>query len=99
MGLAYDDFGAGQSRLMELAEVPPDVIKLDRSLIQGINDSQPRQDLVRALVKVMLDQGSEVLAEGVETESECAVCYELGCQLAQGFLIHHPATLDDLTLR
>jgi len=89
--LAYDDFGAGRSRLRELTEVPPNFIKLDMSLIRGIDTNAPRQELVRALTKVMNDLGTSVLAEGIETEAEFAACIELGCELAQGFLIQRPA--------
>lgn len=89
--LAYDDFGAGQSRLMELAEVPPDFIKFDMSLIRGIDGSPGRQELVRALSKVMRDLGIRVLAEGIETEDERAMCLELGCELGQGYLLSRPA--------
>lgn len=96
LGLAYDDFGAGRSRLMELAEVPPDVIKLDKALIRDIDRSQSRQELVRALVRVMVDQGVEVLAEGVESEAEAEVCSEVGCVLGQGYLWCRPASAADL---
>jgi EAL domain-containing protein (putative c-di-GMP-specific phosphodiesterase class I) len=91
IGLAYDDFGAGQSRLMELVEVPPDVIKLDMALIRDIDQSKKREDLVRALVAVMRDMGIQVLAEGIERAEEAAVCRELGCALAQGYLFGRPA--------
>ncbi len=91
IGLAYDDFGAGQSRLMELVEVPPDVIKLDMTLVRDIDASPKRQDLVRALIAVMRDLGIQVLAEGIESEAESKVCQALGCELGQGFLFGHPA--------
>jgi len=94
--LAYDDFGAGQSRLMELAEVPPDFIKLDLSIVRGIDASKPRRDLVAALTGVMKDLGIQVLAEGIETEEERAACEEIGCELAQGFLFGRPARIDEL---
>lgn len=94
--LAYDDFGAGRSRLMELAEVPPDFLKLDMSLIRRIDASAGRQELVAALVKVMNDQGIRVIAEGIETSAEHDTCRQLGCELGQGFLIRHPAPADDL---
>ena len=91
VGLAYDDFGAGQSRLMELVEVPPDYLKLDMSLVRDIDRSGKRQELVRALVHVMTDLGIAVLAEGVEREAEGATCIELGCALGQGYLYGRPA--------
>lgn len=90
LGLAYDDFGAGQSRLMELIEVPPDYLKLDMSLVRDIDRNPKRQELVRALVHVMSDLGIAVLAEGVEREGEGEVCRDLGCTLAQGFFYGRP---------
>lgn len=94
--LAYDDFGAGRSRLTELAEVPPDFLKLDMGLIRGIDRSGGRQELVAAIVKVMNDRGVRVIAEGIETAEEHATCQALGCELGQGFLIRHPASAGDL---
>lgn len=94
--LAYDDFGAGRSRLMELAEVPPDFLKLDMGLIRGIDESPGRQELVAALVKVMNDTGIRVIAEGIETRGEHLTCRQLGCELGQGFLIRHPVPAQDL---
>jgi EAL domain-containing protein (putative c-di-GMP-specific phosphodiesterase class I) len=90
IGLAYDDFGAGQSRLMELVEVPPDVIKLDMALVRDIDENTKRQDLVGALVTVMRDMGIEVLAEGIERQAEADTCRQLGCELGQGYLFGKP---------
>ncbi len=94
--LAYDDFGAGRARLMELAEVPPDFLKLDMSLIRAIDESPNRQELVAALVRVMREVGVRVIAEGIETNEEHVTCRELGCELGQGFLIRHPVPVTDL---
>src|SRR5262249_21664446 len=55
--LAYDDFGAGQARLAQLAEAPPDYIKLDRVLIQDVHQMPARQELIRALTRVASDLG------------------------------------------
>jgi malonate-semialdehyde dehydrogenase (acetylating)/methylmalonate-semialdehyde dehydrogenase len=96
IGLAYDDFGAGQSRLMELVEVPPDYLKLDMSLVRDIDQSPKRQDLVRALVSFMCDLGIEVIAEGIERVEEADTCRELGCSLGQGFFLG-PTLLDHVT--
>ncbi len=94
--LAYDDFGAGRARLMELAEVPPDFLKLDMALVRDIDTSPNRQELVAALLGVMREVGVRVIAEGIETNEELRVCRELGCELGQGFLIRHPAPAVDL---
>ncbi len=94
MRLSYDDFGAGQGRLLELVEVPPDVLKFDMQLIRDIDSaSTNRQQLLRSLVQVAKNSGSTPLAEGVETEAEHAVCVELGFELGQGYLYGRPQPL------
>ena len=71
MQLAYDDFGAGQSRLVELMAVSPDVVKFDMTLIRDINLAPPRQQQMLAnLVRMVREMGIKALAEGVETEAE-----------------------------
>jgi EAL domain-containing protein (putative c-di-GMP-specific phosphodiesterase class I) len=90
--LAYDDFGAGQSRLLELVEVPPHVIKFDMHLIRGIHKfSAERREMVRSLVQIARNLGVASLAEGVETADEAAACRELGFELAQGYFFGRPS--------
>ena len=85
--LAYDDFGAGQARLMELVEVPPDVLKFDMSLIQGIAAaSSQRRNMLASLVQIVRALHVTALAEGIETAEDAAVCRDLGFELAQGYL-------------
>lgn len=95
IGLAYDDFGSGQARLMELIEVPPDVLKFDVSLVQGLpTASASHRSTIGSLIRIVQDLNVTPLAEGVETEEEAAICRELGFELAQGFLFGRgePAT-------
>jgi EAL domain-containing protein (putative c-di-GMP-specific phosphodiesterase class I) len=91
VGLAYDDFGAGQARLLELAEVPPHYLKFDMSFIRDI-DSAPlsRQRLLTSLVSVARDLLVYTVAEGVETAEEADVCMRLGFTHAQGFYFGKP---------
>jgi EAL domain-containing protein (putative c-di-GMP-specific phosphodiesterase class I) len=90
--LAYDDFGVGQSRLNVLAEVAPDCVKFDMSLIRDIDTATAqRQQLVSALVQMVRNLGIATLAEGVETESENATCRQMGFELGQGYLYGRPA--------
>lgn len=96
IGLAYDDFGAGQARLMELVEVPPDFIKLDVRLVRDIDTSSLRQGLIVALIRIMRDLNIKVLAEGVETEGEALCCQQIGCQYAQGYLFGRPVPVDQI---
>lgn len=94
---AYDDFGAGQARLLELADVPAHFVKFDRALIRDLHKATERkQQLVRDLVKMVLAAGSVPLAEGVEDEAEAAVCIDMGFQLIQGYLTGRPMPPDSL---
>jgi EAL domain-containing protein (putative c-di-GMP-specific phosphodiesterase class I) len=94
IGLAYDDFGAGQSRLKEFADAPPDFVKLDMSMIRDIQRLEARQDLVRALVRFGNDLGVGMIAEGIETAEEAALCQDLGCHFGQGYLFGRPESLE-----
>lgn len=90
VGLAYDDFGAGQSRLAELAEVPPDYVKLDMRLIQGIDGKDGRRDVVQAICELASKLRITVIAEGIERPGELDTCVKAGCRVGQGFLLGHP---------
>lgn len=87
---AYDDFGAGQARLIELTDIPPDYLKFDKMMIEGIETAQPRQEMVGALLRVVRRLGVRVIAEGVETELVAGICQRLGCELGQGYLFGRP---------
>jgi EAL domain-containing protein (putative c-di-GMP-specific phosphodiesterase class I) len=92
MELAYDDFGAGQSRLLELADVPPHVIKFDMHMIRGIGSfSRERRQMVQSLVQIVRSLGAAPLAEGVETAEEAAACQGIGFEFAQGYFFGRPA--------
>jgi len=88
--VAYDDFGAGQARFLELADVPPDFVKLDMQLVRNIDQAEPRRNLLRALAGVSTQLGIRVIAEGVETQEEALVCRELGCEFGQGYFFGLP---------
>ena len=91
---AYDDFGAGQARLIELTDIPPDYLKFDKGMIEGIEAAAPRQEMVGALLRVVRSLGVRVIAEGVETELVASICQRLGCDLGQGFLFGRPVRID-----
>ncbi len=100
MGLAYDDFGAGQARLKELFEVPPDVLKFDLKFVHGIAFSPPQhRATIQSLIRIVRDLNVVPLAEGVETTEEAVVCQELGFELAQGYLFGHAETASHWTSR
>lgn len=99
MGLAYDDFGEGQSRLNELVECCPDFVKFDISLIRNIDTaSSQRQQLLASLVQMVRNLGIRSVAEGVETEAENQTCQEMGFDLGQGFLYGRPAPARKLNI-
>lgn len=98
MGLAYDDFGAGQARLVELVDVPPDYLKFDINLIRGIGTATPeRQRMLESFVRITQDLGIVALAEGVEEEADHEVCRQMGFACAQGYLYGRPAALRKLS--
>ncbi len=95
--LAYDDFGAGRSRLMELVKAPPDFLKFDASLIRNLDAAGPQQvRLLSTLVDMVRDFNICTLAEGIETLGELEACRALGFDLAQGFYFGLPLEADDL---
>jgi len=95
--LAYDDFGAGRSRLMELVKAPPDFLKFDASLIRHLDAAGPQQvRLLSTLVDVVRDFNICTLAEGIETIGEVEACRAIGFDLAQGFYFGMPLPAADL---
>jgi EAL domain-containing protein (putative c-di-GMP-specific phosphodiesterase class I) len=95
ISLAYDDFGAGQGRLAELIEVPPDYLKFDLRLVQNIHTAQSKhQNMLAQLVKMIRDFGIAPLAEGIECAAEGETCQQLGFEYAQGFYYGRPRPLE-----
>lgn len=91
ISLAYDDFGSGQTRLMELAEVPPEILKFDIKITRGLPTATvAHRSTIESLIRIAHDLNVTVLAEGVETQEEAAACEDLGFELAQGFLFGRP---------
>jgi EAL domain-containing protein (putative c-di-GMP-specific phosphodiesterase class I) len=97
IGLAYDDFGAGQARLVELGDVPPDYLKFDIELVHEIDRASPeRKRMLASLVRIVNDLGIASLAEGVETEAEHDACRDMGFAFAQGYYYGKAALAQEL---
>jgi EAL domain-containing protein (putative c-di-GMP-specific phosphodiesterase class I) len=97
VALAYDDFGAGQARLFELAEAPPHYLKFDRRFVTDLDHAPTsRQRLVASLVAAARELLVRTVAEGVETEEEGAACMRAGFSHAQGYHFGRPATGETL---
>ncbi len=98
IGLAYDDFGTGQTRLLELAKLPPDFLKFDISIIRNIHLAPRRlHKMVVTFIKAACDLGTATLAEGIECEKESETCRKLGFEYAQGYLFGKPLPIGELS--
>ncbi len=89
--IAVDDMGAGYSGLAQILAIHPRYLKLDRSLVKGIDGDRERAAMVSALVGYAESVGSLLVAEGMETASELRTLVGLGVPLAQGFYLGRPA--------
>ena len=92
--IAVDDAGAGYASFRHILKLRPDVIKLDNSLIRQVDSDRGYRALAAALVRFAEETGSEVVAEGVETQAELQVLEELEVGHAQGYLLGRPAPLE-----
>ena len=101
--VAIDDFGTGYSSLSRLADLPIDVLKIDRSFVNKLeSDPTSGRKLVGTVISLAHAFGMKAVAEGVETESQLALLWQMGCDQAQGFLYSRPlptAELLDLLTR
>ena len=89
--LAVDDLGAGYSNLKYIADLSPQVVKLDRGLIESMQIGTRQHRLVRALVRLCEDLGTKVVAEGIETASEAEAAVDAGVHYGQGFYYARPS--------
>jgi EAL domain-containing protein (putative c-di-GMP-specific phosphodiesterase class I)/GGDEF domain-containing protein len=90
---AVDDAGSGYAGLGSIANLEPDFIKLDISLINAIDTNFIKQNLVQTMVHFANDHGAKVIAEGVERAEEFKTVQDLGVHLVQGFFLHRPQSM------
>jgi diguanylate cyclase (GGDEF)-like protein len=88
--VAVDDAGAGYAGLQQLMRVSPDLIKLDRSLVQNIHEDPAKQALVDSFVRFGRRTGAQVVAEGIEIEEELRVLADLDVTYGQGYFLAKP---------
>ena len=94
MKLAFDDFGVGRARLVELSEVRPDVVKFDMKLTRDIHRAtEKRKEVVALIAKMVNDLGIQSLAEGVECVESHEILREMNFTLAQGFYYGKPSPI------
>lgn len=89
--IALDDAGAGRCGLQAIAEVLPDVVKVDRALVAGMDAHRGRRAAVAALAGLARDLGIVLVAEGIETPGELRAARDAGVPLGQGFLLGRPS--------
>lgn len=89
--LALDDFGTGYSSLGSIVEMPIDLVKIDRSLIQGIKVGSKSYQLYQGIIFIIKSLGLISIAEGIETEEELEILKKLGCDRVQGYYLHRPS--------
>jgi EAL domain-containing protein (putative c-di-GMP-specific phosphodiesterase class I) len=90
VSVALDDFGAGHSSLRRLRDLPVDVVKLDRSLVDPLDRDPTMSAIVSAILSLAARLHLEVVAEGIENELQRDELRRLGCRYGQGYLIGAP---------
>ena len=99
VGIAIDDYGTGQSTLEYLKKIPANEIKIDQSFVKSIVDNRSDRLMVQSTIALAHSLGRKVVAEGVEHRDILDVLIELDCDVAQGFSVGRPMSLDSLTKR
>lgn len=90
LALAVDDLGAGFSNLKYISDLNPEVVKVDRELIAGVDQHKRQQRLLKSIVALCQEMGAKVVAEGIETVEELKVVMDAGADYGQGFLLARP---------
>ncbi|WP_224814876.1 EAL domain-containing protein [Hasllibacter sp. MH4015] len=94
--VAIDDAGAGYSGLQQMVRLKPEIIKLDRSLVDHIDEDRARRSLCAAMVHYATETGAALVAEGIERQEEVEVLRDLGVDRGQGYLLAKPMPLREL---
>jgi diguanylate cyclase (GGDEF)-like protein/PAS domain S-box-containing protein len=92
--LAIDDFGAGYSSLKHLVDVPASFVKIDRSFVAAMGESEASTAVVSAVISLCHALGVSVVAEGIEEEPQRGLLSSLGCTYGQGYLLGRPGRID-----
>lgn len=94
--IAMDDLGAGFSSLRLWSELRPEFIKIDMHFVQGVNANPLKQQFIRSIQSIALSSGTQVIAEGIETDAEFRVIRDIGIACGQGYFIARPAPVPPL---
>jgi diguanylate cyclase (GGDEF)-like protein len=92
--VAIDDFGTGYASLSQLQRMPVDILKIDRSFVAALSDGGQSRELLQAIFGVGEALSLSVVAEGIEEREQMTTLEEMGCEMAQGFLMGKPGTAE-----
>lgn len=93
--VAIDDFGTGYSSLSYLNRIPANLLKIDKSFIDGMSKGDSSRQYVAAIISIGHIMNLEVISEGVETEEQLAILKEIGCDYIQGYIWGRPMSVKD----
>jgi EAL domain-containing protein (putative c-di-GMP-specific phosphodiesterase class I) len=94
--LAIDDFGTGYSSLAYLHRFSVDVLKIDRTFIAQLTETDGDVELVRSILQIGRSLHMVTIAEGIETEEQSDLVTDMGCELGQGYLFARPLPVGDV---
>jgi len=95
--VSLDDFGTGYSTIATLQRFRFDEVKIDRSFVEGLRTDEPKaRQMIDAVIRLTHSLGARAVAEGVETEGQLQALIELGCDMAQGFLLARPGPAEQI---
>jgi diguanylate cyclase (GGDEF)-like protein len=96
--VAIDDFGTGYASLSQLQRMPVDILKIDRSFVAALSDGGHGRELLEAILGVGRSLSLTVVAEGIEEHAQLRMLEEMGCQMAQGFMLGRPGSAHDIAV-
>jgi EAL domain-containing protein (putative c-di-GMP-specific phosphodiesterase class I)/CHASE2 domain-containing sensor protein len=99
VNIAIDDYGTGLSTLDYLKKIPANEIKIDQSFVKSMADNRSDRLMVQSTIGLAHSLGRKVVAEGVEHRDILDILVEMGCDVAQGFAVGRPMSIDSLTKR
>jgi EAL domain-containing protein (putative c-di-GMP-specific phosphodiesterase class I) len=86
-----DDLGAGYSNLKYIADLSPEIVKLDRQMIIGLPTNRRLQVLLKATIRLCTELGAKTVVEGIETSDELHAAIDAGAHFAQGYFLARPS--------
>jgi len=94
--LSIDDFGTGYSSLSQLHRLPFTELKIDQSFVSNMTEDKEAKAIVRTCIILGHELNMTIVAEGVETEDQLNLLRQMGCDIAQGYLLSRPVTADKI---